>query len=103
MCRDRQPPIDPRTGMPVKVDEPNTFASEDLVQAANMLEAVGAGMDSQEMYRVMLQLKRLGEDPELKLKSVRFFGKMLGTFADYYIFEAEPAAQEPESDTGAGA
>ena len=90
--------------MPVDVQEPNEFESENMLKTARMFEAVGSGLGSTELYEVMLQVRRLGEDPVHALKSVRFFGKFFGMFADYYVFECvpqEPAAAEPESESGA--
>ena len=69
-----------------------------------MYDALGLGLSRGEMYGVMLAMKRLGEDPEKKLATVRFFGKMLGTTADYYVFEStlkEPAPA-PEGETAEG-
>lgn len=94
-CRDRQRPIDPNTGLPVAFQEPNTYTCENMMEAASMFEALGVGMDAQEMYGAMLQLKRLGEDPKLKLQHVRFFGKFFGLFKDYYIFEGIPRERAP--------
>jgi radial spoke head protein 4/6 len=104
MRRDRQPPIDPNTGMPVSFEEPNTYTSEDMTRSAAMFEALGVGLDAQEMYQVTLQLKHRGEDPAAKLQSVRFFGKFFGMFADYYVFEGTPKNPAPvkaESADGA--
>jgi hypothetical protein len=42
----------------------------------------------------MLALKKLGEDPAKKLATVRFFGKMLGTGGDYFVFETTLSAPE---------
>lgn len=88
----------------MEVQEPNAFESEDMLKTAQMFEAVGSGLGSTELYEVMLQVRRLGEDPDHNLKSVRFFGKMFGLFADYYVFEGvpnEPAPAEEESEEGA--
>ena len=89
--------------MPVTFDEPNAFESEDLLQHAIMLDAVGAGLDMEEMVRVSLQLKRLGQDPQAKLKSVRFFGKFFGMYADYYVFEGVPKGAPPAAESEEGA
>jgi hypothetical protein len=69
-----------------------------------MLEEVGMGVTEPELYGVQLQLKKLGEDPSLKLKHVRFFGKVYGLHYNYYVFEAtpeEPDAPVPETAEGA--
>jgi radial spoke head protein 4/6 len=91
--------------MPVKFQEPNPYQCDNMMRAAAAFEAVGTSMNFQEMYGAMLQMKLLGEDPNLKLKSVRFFGKVLGIFADYYVFEAVPRDSVPEiheSEAGDG-
>lgn len=72
---------------------PNAYAAEDTAKAGSLFGALGVAVSEPEMYSVSLQVKLLGEDPKLKLKSVRFFGKFMGMFADYYVFEA--AAQVP--------
>ena len=67
-----------------------------------MYQAVGLGLSLSEMYGVMLAVKRLGEDPKRKCGSVRFFGKVLGTNGDYYVFETsikERRARGPAGDT----
>jgi len=97
-----EPPINEETGEPEALPEPNVFVTEDVVADGNLFAAVGAGLGSVEMYKVMLAMKKLGEDPEKALATVRFFGKFLGTGGDYYVFEAtlktptEPAASEEE-------
>jgi Radial spokehead-like protein len=58
-----------------------------MVANAALLEAIGAGLGARELYGVMLAAKHLGEDPGLGVKHIRFFGKFLGTHADYYVFE----------------
>jgi Radial spokehead-like protein len=67
-----------------------------------MLEAIGTGLDLDEMYSVALQAKRLSEN--FNVTSVRFFGKMFGIIADYYVFEAMPRERAPVvPETSAGA
>lgn len=61
-----------------------------------MYQAVGLGLSLSEMYGVMLAVKRLGEDPKRNCGSVRFFGKVLGTNGDYYVFETSIKEHEPE-------
>lgn len=98
------PLIDPETGEPMEATPPNDFETENVVADAAMYDALGLGLSRGEMYGVMLAMKRLGEDPEKKLATVRFFGKMLGTTADYYVFEStlkEPAPA-PEGETAEG-
>lgn len=74
-------------GNPIELEAPNDFETEDVVSQAAMMEAVGAGLSRQEMYGVAMAIKKLGEDPNIKINTVRFFGKLLGTHADYYVFE----------------
>lgn len=91
------------TGMVARQHVPNEYLSDDMTKTAWMLEAVGAGCDEREMYAVNLQMKRLGENPSLKLKHIRFFGKFFGIHQDYYVFEAQPKAhqqQPPETEEG---
>ena len=90
--------IDPETGEPIEPAEDllNEFESEDIVGDATMYQAVGLGLSLSEMYGVMLAVKRLGEDPKRNCGSVRFFGKVLGTNGDYYVFETSIKEHEPE-------
>lgn len=84
-------------------DAPNEHTTQDMTKVAWMLEAVGAGCDEREMYEIVLQMKRLGENPSLKLSNVRFFGKFFGLHQDYYVFEASPKTQPqhaPETSQG---
>ncbi len=39
------------------------------------------------MADVAAAAQRLGRDPARGVATVRFFGKLLGTHADYYVFE----------------
>ena len=94
-----EPPINPETGEAEAVEPPNEFETEDLLSGAALLESVGCGLGAKEMYKVMLALKYLGEDPTEKVETVRFFGKFFGVSADYYVFEAtlkEAAEAEEE-------
>ena len=50
-----------------------------------------------------LAAKRLGEDPAYNVATVRFFGKVFGISADYYIFETTLKDQpEEEEETREG-
>ena len=52
--------------------------AEDVVGDANLLDAVGAGIGKAEMYKAMLAVRLLGEDPGIiKVATVRFFGRFL--------------------------
>lgn len=95
--RDTKAPIDMTTGMVAKQSAPNEYMTQDMTKVAWMLEAVGAGCDEQEMYGVVLQMKRLGQNPNLKLSNVRFFGKFFGLHQDYYVFEAKPRTQSQQT------
>ena len=97
------PEVDPETGEAVEATPPNDYEAEDVVGDANLLDAVGAGIGKAEMYKVMLAVRLLGEDPEIKVATVRFFGKFLTLGSDYYVFETtlkEPAAAEEEAAEG---
>lgn len=52
-----------------------------------LLDAVGVGLGRNEMYGIALAVKKLGEDPKRSVATVRFFGKLFGLYADYYVFE----------------
>ncbi|KAG6543237.1 hypothetical protein Mapa_015488 [Marchantia paleacea] len=93
----------------------NEFESENLLADSVFMDAVGVGLGRIETHMIMLALKKLGDDPELGITSLRFFGKIFGTKRNYYVFESfvpdeggqeeEPQATEGESedDGSAGA
>lgn len=53
-----------------------------------LLAAVGAGLGVREAATAALAAHALGADANLGAASVRFWGKLLGVHADYYVFEA---------------
>jgi len=59
----------------------------DIMGQARLLEWAGVGIPDEEMYRVTLSIQALAR--ETKYESIRFFGKILGTQASYYICEAK--------------
>ncbi|KXZ46194.1 hypothetical protein GPECTOR_46g263 [Gonium pectorale] len=84
---DPELPIHPQTGEPVAADPPNEYECENMGAAAMVLDCLGVGLGREVGLNVALAAKRIGEDPKLAVKSVRFFGKFLGLYADYYVFE----------------
>lgn len=77
------------------------FEGEDIVDAAVLFEAVGCGLGKHESYRVAMAAHRLGESPSRGVAKVRFFGKIFGTHADYYVFETT-LKDPPEAPTAPG-
>eukprot|EP01112_Ceratiomyxa_fruticulosa_P018342 TRINITY_DN5842_c0_g1_i1.p1 TRINITY_DN5842_c0_g1~~TRINITY_DN5842_c0_g1_i1.p1 ORF type:complete len:551 (-),score=159.63 TRINITY_DN5842_c0_g1_i1:322-1821(-) len=75
---------------------PNDGEFPDLLEEANILEWAGVGIGKEETYRIMLSMKFLLE--KNPLKSVRLFGKILGTKRDYYVCEAQYKDGEGELD-----
>ena len=55
---------------------------------AALLAAVGAGLGAGEAATAALAAHALGADADLGAATVRFWGKLLGMHADYYVFEA---------------
>lgn len=82
-----RPTVNLETGEPEEPTPPNDYETETTLADSAMYEAVGLGLSRKEMYGVMLCMKKLGENPDFGIKTVRFFGKMLGTGGDYYVFE----------------
>lgn len=78
------------------------YECEDVVSDSNLFEAVGVGIGKQEMYNVMLMIKKLGEDPSKAVATVRFFGKLFGLAADYYVFETTLKENPGENEETAG-
>lgn len=78
------------------------FECEDLLADAATLEALGVGLGRAEMYGVLLAVKALGEDPKRGVATARFFGKVLGTCADYYVFETTLQSLPEEAEQPLG-
>lgn len=78
------------------------YECEDILQDATLFDGLGVGLGRAEMMNVMLAAKKLGEDPKRAVATVRFFGKFLGTHADYYVFETtlQIPPEEPEQTLG---
>lgn len=75
-------------------DEP-TGKVADMLTERTLFECAGAGMSGAETYRVYASLVALQKSKDLE--SVRFFGKVLGTKADYYVAEGKyNTPPEPE-------
>ena len=60
-----------------------------------IMDQLGVALSEEELYGVQLQLKKLGETPDCKLKHVRFFGKAYGIYKNYYVFEGTPEQPTP--------
>lgn len=81
-----------------------------LFDEACMFEWAGVGLSQAELYRLFLAMMQL--KAKHALKSVRFFGKILGTSSDYFVIEgvlselppaaAEDASAVPAEPSGAG-
>jgi len=82
-----RPAVNLETGEPEQPTPPNDYETENVLADASMYEAVGMGLPKKEMYGVMLCMKKLGENPDHGVATARFFGKILGTNSDYYVFE----------------
>ena len=59
-----------------------------MVGEAALLAAVGTGVGAREAATAALAAQRLGADAAVGAAAVRFWGKVLGVHADYYVFEA---------------
>jgi len=86
-------------------------AIPDFLEEAAMLEWAGVGFGELESYQIMCSLRKLAADAEAEgIKKLRFWGKILGTNADYYVAEGQlEAAGDPDENdpdfepSGAGA
>ncbi|KAL3148750.1 hypothetical protein ABBQ38_014161 [Trebouxia sp. C0009 RCD-2024] len=95
-------PINPETGEPEEAEAPNEYECENALNDAALMEACGVGLSRTDMYGVMMVCKQLGEDPKLGVATVRFFGKVLGVYADYYVFETTLREQAEEEEEKLG-
>ncbi len=69
-----------------------------MLAAGTVLDCLGVGLGRETAISIALAAKRIGEDPKAAVRTVRFFGKFLGLYSDYYVFEvaykAKPATTE---------
>eukprot|EP00824_Muranothrix_gubernata_P010406 TRINITY_DN2340_c0_g1_i1.p1 TRINITY_DN2340_c0_g1~~TRINITY_DN2340_c0_g1_i1.p1 ORF type:complete len:615 (+),score=157.52 TRINITY_DN2340_c0_g1_i1:52-1845(+) len=81
-------------------DDSNALACSlpNLMEQAERFESVGMSLGRTTMHRLWLAMLRLARS-EPTLVSMRLFGKILGTNADYYVVEAET---EVEAEMEAG-
>lgn len=71
-------------------EEPITVpcAVPDFVEEADMFCWTGVGLDEMESYKVMCSMRNHAAKLEGGFNKLRFWGKILGTDADYYVAEA---------------
>jgi radial spoke head protein 4A len=69
---------------------------QDFTDEGNYLEWAGVSFGRSENFRIHLALKHLAS--KFPAKNLRFFGKILGTKADYYVAEGVMDAGEDEAD-----
>ncbi|CAJ1332552.1 unnamed protein product [Effrenium voratum] len=61
----------------------------DFTEDAETLSWTGLGLGEAEAYQVMCSLRNLAANQKDGLNKLRFWGKVLGTEADYYVAEAQ--------------
>lgn len=70
-------------------------AVPDFVEEAEMFAWAGAGLGEAESYKVMCSLRNMAAKQEGYSK-IRFWGKIFGTEADYYVAEAAGGSGDAE-------
>ncbi|KAL5020623.1 hypothetical protein ScPMuIL_002295 [Solemya velum] len=68
----------------------------DVMRNAYYFEQIGAGLQSQEFFRVSLALADIVE--QYSVQKIRFWGKIIGTRSNYYIAEADFLEGESENE-----
>jgi len=91
--------VDPDTGDPRPTQPPNDYTTDDLLEANELFAAVGVGLGPIETYNIAMSAQRLGENPELLVETVRFFGKFFGLRANYYVYETTLKEPPPPPET----
>jgi len=94
---DKAPADEEGTAVPV-------CAIPDFVEEAEMLSWAGVGFGEVESYKVMCSLRNLAaKEKDAGLIKLRFWGKVFGTDADYYVAEAQRdgGGEEGEEDPDA--
>eukprot|EP00931_Biecheleriopsis_adriatica_P088793 TRINITY_DN63027_c0_g1_i1.p1 TRINITY_DN63027_c0_g1~~TRINITY_DN63027_c0_g1_i1.p1 ORF type:complete len:438 (+),score=136.87 TRINITY_DN63027_c0_g1_i1:91-1404(+) len=79
-------------------------AIPDFVEDAETLSWAGVGLGDVESYKVMCSLRNLAaKEKDAGITKLRFWGKVLGTEADYYVAEAvrEGGGEEEDADPDA--
>lgn len=75
-------------------DEDAGAAVQDLVHEMDVLEWAGVGIGREECFRLFLSMKKLAASAEVS--HLRFWGKLLGRNADYFVVEGEAKDDEEE-------
>ncbi|CAE7367766.1 dyrk2 [Symbiodinium necroappetens] len=68
----------------------------DFTEDAEMLSWAGVGLGEAESYKVMCSMRNLAANQKDGLNKLRFWGKIFGTEADYYVAEAQKDGGEPD-------
>lgn len=64
----------------------------DIAGEAQLFEEAGIGLAKEEVFRLAVSIDKLSKDK--KLTTARFFGKIFGTNANYYICESDMKREE---------
>eukprot|EP00158_Paraphelidium_tribonemae_P005455 Partr_v1_DN27351_c1_g1_i2_m46283 putative Radial spoke len=75
-----------------------TAESPDFLALASLFSQAGINISQEETYRLMQGLKRI--EQIFECKSVRLFGKVMGTTADYYVVESERTSTDSAETVG---
>jgi len=94
------------TAVPTEGDDPATAAPKtvcaipDFMEESAMLEWAGVGFGELESYQIMCSLRKLAAaSSDDGIKQLRFWGKILGISADYYVAEGQlEAGGEPDEN-----
>jgi len=70
----------------IPAEMPVLGAVQNFLEDAAMFEWAGVGFGRQESYAIAMSMKKLASEIP-SLSKLRFWGKMLGTNADYYVAE----------------
>merc|ERR1719221_275493 len=99
--------------VPAEEDTPIAVVGiPDFMQESEILAWAGVGFGKMESYKIMCSLRGLAhKEAEAGYSNVRFWGKILGSNADYYIAEAaregggdpDPEDPDPPEPAGTGA
>jgi len=72
----------------------------DFVEEAEILSWAGVGFAELESYKIMCSMRNLAKkEADASISKLRFWGKILGTGADYFVAEAMcPEGESPEGE-----
>jgi radial spoke head protein 4/6 len=81
-----------------ELEESDTSSVQDLMTDLASLKFCGVDFGDTESYKMYLSMRKLASELEGDLQSLRFWGKILGTEADYFVCQGQYTGGDDEED-----